>query len=95
MLLPRVLTFNTTALPQYAALARRCGLSAPTDKVALRSLIAAIHQLRASLGMPETISGVEDPERIAEAALADICCRTNPVPVTKEAILAILKAVTS
>ncbi len=102
MLLPHVLAFNSAAaLPQYAALARRCGLSAPTERMALRNLTASIVRLRTALQMPATLSqaGVmqEDLEksgpRILEAALADRCCETNPVPVTRQAVDRILKAV--
>lgn len=102
ILLPQVLDFNApAALPQYAALARRCGLSAPTERMALRNLTAAVVRLRGSLQVPGTLSqaGVEREalERarpaVVEAALADACCRTNPVPVTAQALERILKAV--
>lgn len=102
MLLPHVLDLNAAAvLPQYAALARRCGLSAPTERMALRSLTAAVVRLRGALQMPSTLSqaGVEREAleharpAIVAAALADSCCTTNPVPVTAPALEKILKAV--
>lgn len=103
MLLPHVLDFNQqAALFQYALLARRCGLAVPTERMALRNLSAAIVRLRTALQMPSTLSqagieghAVEQASRsIVEAALADACCKTNPVPVTAQAVEKILKAVT-
>ena len=103
MLLPHVMAFNQpAALSQYALLARRCGLSAPTERMGHRNLSAAVVRLRTGLQMPATLSqaGIERGavERAAgdvvAAALADGCCKTNPVPVTAQAIENILKAVT-
>lgn len=103
MLLPHVMAFNQpAALAQYALLARRCGLSAPTERMGLRNLSAAIVRLRTNLQMPGTLAqagiargAVERAANdIVTAALADGCCSTNPVPVTVQAVEKILKAVT-
>ena len=93
MLLPHVMRLNAPAsMAQYGALALRCGLPAPTDRLGFRNLSAAIVRLREKLGMPATLqkAGVDPAEirlreeKILQAALRDRCCETNPVPVAKE-----------
>jgi len=104
MLLPHVITCNAAvSLGQYAELARRCGLSGVTDRLALRSLLAELHRLRTALRLPETLSqaGVgkaqleEHRTAVISAALSDPCCKTNPIPVTEDVVAGILKAVAS
>ena len=102
MLLPGVMAYNATVgLGQYAALARLCGISAPTDRLALRNLITAITGLQRTLLLPQNLrqAGVskeqwEEKERaVIDAALIDPCCKTNPVHVTEDGLREILKAV--
>lgn len=102
MLLPGVMAYNAAAgLGQYAALARFCGVSAPTDRLALRNLVCAITGLQRTLLLPQNlrqagISGEQWKEKeqaVIDAALADPCCRTNPVDVTEDGVREILKAV--
>ena len=102
MLLPHVMEFNAeNALSQYASLARVCGLSAATDRLALRSLQSELRRLRRAMRLPENLgqAGVTRgqwaayKEGVVEATLQDPCCQTNPVPVTREAIEIVLKAV--
>ena len=96
ILLPKIMAVNTAALPQYARLARACGLSAATDRLCLRNLTDAITRLRTSLGMPSTLKEVgiqtEETALIADI-LSDACCESNPVPVTEELVRSVLKAV--
>lgn len=102
MLLPSVLAYNASmSMHRYAEAARQCGLQGATDRIALRNLTGSLVRLRRSLQLPENLSqaGIEkaDWQRhldgILDAALADPCCRTNPVPVTREGLRTILKAV--
>lgn len=102
MLLPHVVEHNAeTALGIYARLGRLCGLSGATDRLALRSLQSELRRLRRELHLPDNLpqAGVtkeqwqQNREKAVQAALEDPCCRTNPVPVTEEAVRSILKAV--
>ncbi len=95
ILLPAVVEYNAPgAGAKYARLARTAGLSAGTDTVAVRSLRNALTRLRRQLKMPDTLAQAGIPrkqleaqlETIAAAALADPCCGTNPVPVTREGV---------
>ena len=102
ILLPEVMAYNRPiGLPRYAMLARMCELPAATDRLAVRNLIFLITRLQRTLLLPQTLhqAGVtkqqweQEEETILQAALEDPCCKTNPVPVTKEGLLEILKAV--
>ncbi len=98
MVLPHVMAANErAALRQYARLAKFCSLSAATERLSLRSLVAAIVRLRISLGLPGTLkqAGIELPELLdlVPAVLEDGCCRTNPEPVTADMVKNILRAV--
>ena len=76
-------------------------MASATDRLSVRSLICAIVRLRRELLLPQDLrqAGVEKSaweqmrEGILEAALADPCCKTNPVTVTKDGLARILKAV--
>ena len=101
MLLPHVLRINGPAAGVYAQAARRCGLSAPTEKTGLRSLCGAIARLRQQLRLPGTLKEAGIPEdrlasaeeRVVSAAMADRCCETNPVPVTESLLRSLYRAV--
>ena len=102
MLLPHVMECNAEqALEKYAALARACGLSAATDRLALRSLQSELRRLRRTMGLPENLeqAGVTREQwaayrdGVVEATLQDPCCQTNPLPVTRQMIETVLKAV--
>lgn len=88
ILLPAVMDANAEkALPRYAALSRRLGLSAGADPIAFRALKNKLLQLRRELQLPQTLSDAgiapaglrEKLEAIVSAALSDPCCATNPV----------------
>ena len=88
ILLPAVLELNSEkATPRYAALARRLGLSAGSDPIALRALKNALLKLRRELRLPDTLAEAGIPpakirqqmEELVNAALEDPCCATNPV----------------
>ena len=103
ILLPEVVEVNAAgAAEKYARIARAAGLSGSADTVALRNLKNGLVRLRQALELPATLAqaGIplqklqEERERIVSAVLEDPCCRTNPVPVTKELVLRVLKTVT-
>ena len=103
ILLPAVVEVNAPAAAEkYAEVARAAGLGGAADTVALRNLKNGIVRLRKELRLPATLAqaGIEPQKvqsaqaRIAEAVLADPCCKTNPVPVTKDLVLRVLEAVT-
>ena len=101
ILLPAVIACNTEAREKYAILARRAGVGAESDTLAVRNLKNALCRLRRDLGLPQTLAeaGVapgklwENREKILHAALADPCCDTNPQPVTEKLALWVLREV--
>ena len=102
ILLPAVVECNSQeALKRYAALARRLGLSAGSDAVALRALKNSLLRLRRELKLPETLQEIGiDPalleqklEALVSAALADPCCATNPLKPQSHHIRQILRQV--
>ena len=89
VLLPPVLRFNQGGAEQkYETLAKVMGLSSGSD------LAAAIEKLNETLGMPRSLSAMGVERQIvpamAAAALDDHSTATNPRPVTKEDLAAIL-----
>ena len=103
ILLPAVVEVNAPAAAEkYAEVARAAGLGGAADTVALRNLKNGLVRLRKELRLPATLAqaGIEpqkvrrEQPQIAEAVLADPCCKTNPVPVTKDLVLRVLEAVT-
>ena len=98
MLLPHVMQVNSaSALCQYARLARFCGVGAATDQLSLRGLQRLINRLRTAVHMPATWkeAGIEltVTDTLLDVILEDPCCKSNPVPVTKDMIFRVLKAV--
>ena len=103
ILLPEVVEVNAAeAAEKYARIARAAGISGSADTVALRNLKNGLVRLRQALELPATLAQAGIPlqklqaerERIVSAVLEDPCCKTNPVPVTKELVLRVLKTVT-
>ena len=103
ILLPVVVEHNAqVAGQQYARLARSAGLAGSADTLAVRNLKTALIRLRRELGMPDTLvrAGIDQGQlqryrrEIAEAALQDPCCATNPRKVDLFLINRILDEVT-
>jgi alcohol dehydrogenase class IV len=103
ILLPEVVEVNAPgAAEKYARIARAAGLSGSADTVALRNLKNGLVRLRQALELPATLAQAGIPlrklqderESIVSAVLEDPCCNTNPVPVTKDLVLRVLKTVT-
>ena len=103
ILLPAVIGTNAHVCgAKYATLARVVGLPGAADSVAVRNLKNALVRLRRELGMPQTLkeAGIDPREvwhrspEIVKAALADPCCKTNPMPVEDFMVRRILEEVT-
>ncbi len=93
ILLPHVMAANEAALPQYAHLARVCGVGGATAKLSLRNLTTALVRLRTSMEMPASLPQLTNVPQLVQDILADPCCQSNPEPVTAELVERILKAV--
>lgn len=103
ILLPAVVNCNIPAAgSKYAELARFAGIGAAADTIAIRNLRSSLIRLRRELKLPETLAqaGIRPREvqaaagEIISAALADPCCKTNPVPVTPSMVRQVLEEVT-
>lgn len=100
ILLPPVIGCNAHAAQgKYAQLARAAGLGGSADQVAVRNLKNGLIRLRKELELPQTLAeaGISPrvlwskmPE-IVTAALADPCCKTNPMPPEEFLIRRILE----
>jgi alcohol dehydrogenase class IV len=103
ILLPAVIAWNGAgeAAERYGVLARSCGLTSATGKPALWSLLRGIRHLRGRLHLPETMTQAGVPRgeylsaipQLAQAALEDICTRTNPRPADQGALEQLLREV--
>ena len=103
MLLPPVIECNAHACgSKYAALARAIGLPGSADAMAVRSLKNALIRLAKELHMPRNLkeAGIEPRQvwhrsgEIVRAALADPCCKTNPMQAEDFMVRRILEEVT-
>ncbi len=103
ILLPAVVGVNSYAAgAKYAQICRSAGISPGAETVAVRNLRNGLIRLRRELKMPATLAeaGVE-PSRvwqnaglIAKTAMADPCCKTNPVKVEDFMVRRVLEEVT-
>ena len=102
ILLPAVVGMNSTvAGDRYANLAARAGLGGSAKTLAVKGLQNGLVRLRRELGLPATLSqaGItpqalyREMPRIVEAALADPCCATNPLPVKDYTVRRVLEEV--
>ena len=103
ILLPAVIECNAHgAAGKYAKLARAAGLGGSADTIGVRNLKNGLVRLRRELELPQTLqqAGVNPGEvyrnakTIVEAAMADPCCKTNPILVEDFMVRQILEAVT-
>lgn len=102
ILLPHVVACNGEVVgDRYARLARRAGLGASSDLMAVRNLKNGLIRLRKELRLPATLqeAGVapqlfrQHRDAIVAAALKDPCMATNPRPVDAGILGEILEAV--
>ena len=99
ILLPAVM--SRTPAPAYACLARKAGVEEVSDTIGARNLRTALVGLRKAVGLPATLAqaGVSPAQvrnalpELVEAAMADPCSRTHPVPVTPDLVREILQEV--
>ena len=103
ILLPAVIGCNAhVAGKKYAELARAAGMGGSADTIAVRNLKNGLIRLRRELSLPETLvqAGVDprsvwrNVDEIVKAALADPCCKANPMVVEDFLIRRILEEVT-
>lgn len=88
VLLPAVIDCNAHVCgKKYAELARAAGLGGSADTIALRNLKNGLIRLRRELELPENLmqAGIDprnlwrNTEAIVSTAMADPCCKTNPM----------------
>ena len=99
LLLPVISCNVHAAQRKYAELARAAGLGGSADQVAVRNLKNGLARLRRDLELPQTLSEVGISPRelwsnmpgIVSAAMADPCCKTNPLPAEEFLIRRILE----
>ena len=99
LLLPVISCNAHAAQRKYAELARAAGLGGSADQVAVRNLKNGLARLRRDLELPQTLSEVGISPRelwsnmpgIVSAAMADPCCKTNPLPAEEFLIRRILE----
>ncbi len=91
ILLPPVVRHLAQA--KYASATGAIGLENRSQTMALRNLHNGLVRLRKHLGLPATLAevGIRGSwDHVVDAALADPCCDTNPIPVTRELAAKIL-----
>lgn len=101
ILLPFVIEYNEVVCrDRYAAIARALGLPGTTDRMLVNSLVKAIKDLNASLGIKQSYkeNGVSEPEYmekadfIAREAVKDACTSSNPRETGVEEMRKVLDA---
>jgi alcohol dehydrogenase class IV len=95
VMIDHVIGFNLpTAVAKMAELARVCGATGGTsgsEEARAASFIPWLRELKASIGIPARLSGIQggrpvtraDLPRLVEVAFADLCHQTNPRKCTK------------
>ena len=103
VLLPSIVATNAhVAADKYAQLARGCGMGSTADTIAVRNLRNGLIRLRRELKLPETLAQAGIPPAalrsamndVVDAAMADPCCKTNPMKVEPFLVRRILEEVT-
>ncbi len=100
ILLPHIMEFNALVCrSEYAEIAEALGTAREgmNERQQCEAGIAAVRQLTADIGLPDSFEEfglrVEDMSALADAALEDICIKTNPRSVEKEDIVQLLRQV--
>ena len=103
ILLPAVISCNAHVCgKKYAELARAAGMGGSADTIAVRNLKNSLIRLRRELNLPETLvqAGIDprsvwrNVNEIVTAAMADPCCKSNPMVVEDFLVRRILEEVT-
>lgn len=100
MLLPTVMEFNApAAIDKYVVIAKAMDVYCPdkTKEENAQAAISAVKNLSIKLDIPQHLSelGIKesDIDKLAEAALNDVCTPGNPREVSKEIIIELYKKV--
>ncbi|SDE69874.1 iron-containing alcohol dehydrogenase [Sporomusa acidovorans] len=101
VLLPAVMEYNLpAAVTKYADLARSAGIDTAglSAEASARQFIAQVQQLNKDLGLPARLSELrgfkpEDIPGLAENALKDVCCLTNPRQGSQQDLETIYRAI--
>lgn len=98
LLLPIVMEYNApAALDKYVDIAKAMNVwqSGMTREQAAEAAVKAVKELAVRVGIPQHLSelGVKesDLERLADAAMADVCTPGNPRDCTREEVLALYR----
>jgi alcohol dehydrogenase class IV len=106
VLLPTVVRYNagldvglTPAAGRYAQLAQACGLTGSSGRAGVFAFLRGLDRLREKLELPKTLqeAGISREElrenlpQLSEAALADVCTKTNPRTVTAQVLAQLLE----
>ncbi|MCW8346960.1 iron-containing alcohol dehydrogenase [Vibrio sp. ZSDZ65] len=98
VLLPHVQRFNYTACPEKfrdIAVAMGRDVSGMAVEEAALCAIDAMADLATTVGIPANLTEIgvkaSDISALAESALTDVCCMTNPKQASKEEIMAIFE----
>jgi lactaldehyde reductase len=100
MLLPTVMEFNApAAIDKYVIIAKAMDVYQPgkSKEENARLAINAVKDLAAEVGIPEHLSelgiGEKDLDKLAEAAVNDVCTPGNPRDVTKDIVIELYRKV--
>ena len=100
LLLPTIMEFNApAALDKYVEIAKAMGVYADgmTREEAADTAVKAVKELSLRVGIPQHLTELgikaEDLDRLADAAMADVCTPGNPREVDKETILELYRKV--
>lgn len=93
VVLPEVVAFNGSVVPERVCqIGRAMGLSENAD---VKAVVAALKSLNQNIGIP-SLSGVgitvESFDAIADLTMQEVSLLTNPAPVTKSDVIAVLIA---
>ncbi len=104
VMIDHVMAFNlpaaTAKMAELAHVARAPGGDTGSEEARARAFVAWLAALKAQVGIPARLSGVKAPRvpakadlpALVEVAVADICHKTNPRPVSRADFVALFEA---
>ena len=92
LVLPTVMKFNAERKPfLYERVGRAMGLANADDECTIRALETMLRDVGITGGLREHDVTEKHLEPLADAAFADVCHKTNPVPVTRDELLGLYR----